>query len=113
MTYKIRIVKPAQTEIREIYRYITEQLKNPAAARRLISLIDKEIQSLKENPGRFALVSDPYLASKGYRKIVVRNHLVFFIVREKEQVVSVMRVLYGRRDWMTLLKEDMKNMEDL
>ncbi|MCL2508448.1 MAG: type II toxin-antitoxin system RelE/ParE family toxin [Oscillospiraceae bacterium] len=60
---------------------------------------------MKENPGRFALVSDAYLASKGYRKITVRNHLVFFVIREKEHTVTVIRVLYERRDWMTLLRE--------
>jgi len=105
MIYKIRITTPAQTEMRETYFYIAEQLCNPTAAERLISQIVDAIQSLSERPGRYPLVSDQYLASKGYRKIVVRNHLVFFIVREKEQTVSVMRVLYGRRDWMNLLKD--------
>ncbi|MCL2152497.1 MAG: type II toxin-antitoxin system RelE/ParE family toxin [Oscillospiraceae bacterium] len=103
MIYKIRIMKPAQTEIRETYRYIAEELKNPVAASRRISLIDKAVESLKENPTRYPLVRDDYLASKGYRMIVVENHLVFFIVREKIKSVSVMRVLYGRRDWMHLL----------
>jgi len=106
MSYKIRITKPAQTEIREIYRYIAEDLSNPAAAARRISLIDEAIQSLKEGPFRFALVRDVYLASQGYRLIVVKKHLIFFIVREKERVVSVMRVLYSRRDWLNLLKAD-------
>jgi len=102
--YKIRIMKPAQIEMREIYRYIADDLHNPIAAARRISLIDDAIQSLRESPARFALVQDDYLASKGYRVIVVKKHLVFFVVREHERVVSVMRVLYGRRDWMRLLK---------
>jgi len=106
MTYKIRITKPAQNEMHEIYFYIAEQLRNPIAAKRLISQIDDAIQSLKQNPKRFPQVSDAYLASKGYHRIVVKNHLVFFIVREKEQVVSVMRILYGRRDWMNLLNDN-------
>jgi len=65
MTYKIRIMKPAQDEMRETYRYIAEELNNPIAAERRLSLIDGAIQSLKENPGRIALVRDDYLASKG------------------------------------------------
>jgi len=104
MTYKIRIMQPAQDEMRDTYRYIADELSNPIAAERRLSLIDDAILSLKEDPGRFPLVRDDYLASKGYRMIVVKNHLVFFIVREKENAVSVMRVLYGRRDWMRLLK---------
>ena len=103
MIFKIRIMKPAQIDMRETYRYISEELQNPAAASSIVSLIDKAILSLKENPTRYPLVRDDYLASKGYRMIVVKNYLVFFIVREDLRVVSVMRVLYGRRDWMRLL----------
>jgi len=105
-------MKPAQIEMRETYRYIAEELQNPIAASRRILLIDKAIQSLKENPVRYPLVRDDYLASKGYRLIVVKNHLVFFIVRENLQAVSVMRVLYGRRDWMRMLKVEAEQLTD-
>ena len=106
MTYTIRIMDAAKAEMRDIYWYIAEELQNPFAAVRRISQIEAAIHSLKENPTRFALVRDAYLASQGFRMVVVKNHLVFFIVREEEQAVSIMRVLYGRRDWMRLLKMD-------
>jgi len=106
MSYKVRIMDAAKAEMREIYRYIAEELQNPVAAQRRIALIDKAIQSLKENPASRALVRDAYLASKGYRMVVVKNHLVFYVVREEERAVSVMRVLYGRRGWMRLLRDD-------
>jgi toxin ParE1/3/4 len=105
MKYDIRIVKPAQADMRETYRYISEKLCNKEAAGRLLAQIDKGIQSLKANPRRFPLVRDAYLASRGYRHMVVKNHLVFFIVREEKRAVSVMRVLYGRRDWANMLRE--------
>ncbi len=104
MIYKIRIMKPAQNDMREIYKYIAEELLNPYAAVRRISSIDEAIQSLKEKPARFPLVYDDYLASKGYRMIVVKTHLVFFVIRDEEKSVSIMRVLYGRRDWVRILK---------
>lgn len=34
----------------------------------------------------------------------LKKHLVFFIVHEEIQTMSIMRVLYRRRDWMRLLK---------
>jgi plasmid stabilization system protein ParE len=112
MIYKIRIVKPAQTEIRETYRYIAEDLRNPTAAARRILLIDDAIQSLKENPARFPLVRNDYLATKGYRMLVVKTHLVFFVIRKSERTVSIMRVLYGRRDWLRMLKVDTEQLSD-
>ena len=106
MIYQIHIMDTAKTEMREIYRYIAEELNNPTAAARRISQLESAILSLKESPARFPLVRDDYLASKGVRSIVVKNHIVFFIVREKQRSVSIMRVMYARRDWMRLLKAD-------
>jgi len=109
MIYHVRIVTLAQADMRDIYIYIAETLQNPAAAVRRIALIDKTILSLKNNPDRIPLVRNNYLASKGYRMTIAKNHLVFFIIREDEKIVSIMRVLYGRRDWMRVLKVEHEN----
>ena len=106
MKYNVRIMKPAQIDLNEIYIHIAEELKNPEAAVRRVSLIDEKIQSLKNDPFRIPLVRDGYLASKGYRMIIAKNHLVFFIIREEIKMISVMRILYGRRDWMRILQID-------
>ena len=111
MIYKVRITDPAQNEMREVFRYIAEDLQNPVAAVRRISQIDEKIQSLKNNPARFPLVRDDYLASKGLRMIVVKSHLVFFIIHEKEHIVSIMRILYVRRDWLRILNIEAENMK--
>jgi len=114
--YQVRVVKPAQNDIREIHRYIADDLQNHAAAERRISLIDEKILELETMPTRYPLVSDAYLASKGFRMIAAKTHLVFFVIRESplnEQArVLVMRVLYCRRDWAQILKHDAKQMED-
>jgi len=109
MSYKIRIMRLAQNDMREIFRYIADDLQNRSAAIERISLIDERILSLKENPHSVALVRYRFLASKGFRLVVVKSHLVFFVIREESKTVSVMRVLYGRRDWMRALEIEMKN----
>jgi plasmid stabilization system protein ParE len=104
MSYTLKIMDSAKADMRSIYSYIAESLQNPEAAKRRIALIDKAILSLKKNPTSHALARDEYLASKGFRPLVVKNHIIFFIVREKQNLVFVMRVLYGRRDWMNMLR---------
>jgi len=98
--------------MRGIYRYIAEELYNPKAATQRIALIDKAIQSLKKNPYLYPLVGDVYLASKGYRMIVAKKHLVFYIIREEIKAVSVMRVLYARRNWLHILKVEADQLSD-
>ena len=104
MTYKVRIMSSAQTDMREIHKYISGELQNPDAAVRRVQLLETSIQSLKTMPARFSLVLDDYLASKGFRVMVVKTHLVFFVIREESRAVSVIRILYVRRDWVKLLK---------
>jgi len=110
MRYPVRIVRPAQTDIREIYRYIANDLQNPTAAERRISLIDEKILELETIPTRYPLVQDAYLASKGFRMVAAKTHLIFFVIRESTPTepkrVFVMRVLYCRRDWARILKHD-------
>ena len=112
MEYNIQITPSAKREIREIFNYIAKELNNPDAALRRINLIDEKIQSLKENPARFPFVRDEYLSSKGYRWIDAKSHVIFYIIREQEKVVSIMRVLYSRRDWMRLIKLDENKTRD-
>ena len=103
-------MKPAQIDLHETYIHIAEELKNPEAAIRRVSLIDDKIQSLKNDPFRIPLVRDDYLASKGYRMIIAKNHLVFFIIRDEIKMISIMRILYSRRDWMHILQVDEEKM---
>ena len=110
--YKVRVMDSAQSDMREIYKYIAEDLQNPDAAFRRIKDIEESIRSLNNMPTRFSLVQDSYLASKGFRMIVIKTHLVFFIIRENIKMVSVIRIIYTRRDWMRILRIDEKLLPD-
>ena len=115
MMYQVKIVKPAQNDIREIYRYIANDLQNPTAAERRISLIDVKILELETMPTRYPLVPDAYLASKGFRMVAAKTHLIFFVIRkdlhDEPKRVLVMRVLYCRRDWAQILRHDTQQEE--
>ena len=59
--------------------------------------------SLAEMPTRYAMVADEHLAAQGIRKLPVENYIVFYVVSEQDKTVTVIRILYGRRDWEQLL----------
>ena len=102
--YNIDITSLAETDILEAAKYIKEQLLNPSAADNLVDAVDKAVNSLKVMPSRHALVRDDSLASLGIRFMPVKNYLIFFTVREERKTVVIQRFLYGRRDWITILK---------
>ena len=102
--YHIDITKPAENDIYEAAKYIAEQLLNPSAADRLIDDIERTVNSLSIMPDRYALVKDDVLARLGFRFIPVNNYLIFYIIREEMKTVTIQRFLYGRRDWVNILK---------
>jgi len=113
MKYNIRAVGPAKRDIREVHRYIKDDLQSSAAAQRRLDLIHEKILGLETMPARYPLVPDEYLASKGIRVVAAKTHLVFFVIREHTQDelrrVFVLRVLYGRRDWARILTIDIEH----
>ena len=66
-----------------------------------------KILSLSDMPERYPVVPDKYLASYGLRMTSVGNYLVFFVVRKNERKVDVVRAIYGKRNWIELIKQDM------
>ncbi|MDR2589995.1 MAG: type II toxin-antitoxin system RelE/ParE family toxin [Oscillospiraceae bacterium] len=103
--YKVEITKPAEKDILEAAKYISEQLLNPVAANRLLDEAEKALLSLDNMPYRHALVNDEVLARLGIRFMPVLNHTAFYTVREDSKTVVVQRFLYSRRNWAIILKE--------
>jgi addiction module RelE/StbE family toxin len=104
--YQIDITEPAEKDIIETVKYIFEQLLNPTAAGKLVDDIEKAIYSLADMPQRHALVKDDDLAGLGFRFMPVNKYLVFYVIREERNTVVIQRVLYGRRDWVAILKNE-------
>jgi addiction module RelE/StbE family toxin len=101
--YNIEITKPAEKDLYEIGRYISRELLEPEIAKKMVSQIAIGIITLEEMPLRNALVADARLAYKGIRKIMVDNYIIFYLVNEEIKIVTIIRILYGRRDWINLL----------
>lgn len=101
--YSIEITEPAEHDLKEIVRYIALELRDSIAAQNVIGRISGAIYDLVEMPLRNPLVSDEKLSLQGIRKIIIDNYLVFYVVTEGNRTVTIIRVLYSRRDWINLL----------
>jgi len=103
MTYAIHITKTAEMDLVSAANYIEFVLKNPSAADNLLNLAYDKIQILSENPFIHHIVDNPVLASWGIRFVSVNNYLAFYTIDEKSQTVYIVRFLYGKRNWITIL----------
>ena len=98
-TYKVKIYPAAKQDLLEIIDYLNTLSRE--AALRYYDLLKEEIASLATMPERYPRPMDLALAAKGYRYLAVKNYLVFYVV--SGDTVQIRRILYGHRDYLSLL----------
>ena len=98
---KIEYSKDSMQDLVEIKQYIKFKLKEPEIAQKIIRKIREEINNLKNNPERYATIDNKKIERLEIRKIIVKNYIVFY--RIKGYKIQIVRVMYGRRDWIKFL----------
>jgi plasmid stabilization system protein ParE len=101
--YKVNVTKPAENDLRDIAMYIASQFNAPTTALNMVRTIRASIAKLETNALLYPLVRDERLAALGYRSLMVKSYMVFYIVNGKDRSVDVDRILYGKRYWQALL----------
>ena len=101
--YKVDVSEPAENDLMDVVRYIASQLSAPISALHMMELFEEAMAELSDMPQRCPLVADERLSQMGYRKLILKNYIVFFSIDEKNKVVNVERILFGRRDWLRFL----------
>lgn len=101
---KVTISPLAQADIREIANYIEYRLQNPSAALNIIRRLRTAILSL----GSYPEMGSPLLVSGKpdcpYRYLVCGSYMVFYHI--SDDAVRIDRVLYSRRDYLSILFSD-------
>ena len=96
--YHIEYLPSALLDLTEISAYIGVKLQNPSAADNFAENIIKAVDDLSEMPYKFSTYTPIKPVKHEYRKIIVKNYLIFYWIDEDKKLVSVARVVYGRRN---------------
>ncbi len=105
MSYQLHFTSTAEHDIMRAADYIEFSLKNPDAADNLLDAATEQIDSLADLPQKFRLVDDPVLASWGIRFVIINNYLAFYTIDEEKQTVIVVRFLYQKSNWTSILRQ--------
>ena len=103
--YKVKITEQASSQMLEIFSYISDTLKEPIAAERLLDDLQKSIFSLETMPKRVALTDEEPWRSYGIHKMPVKNFLVYFWVNDEQKEVHITAVIYGKINQLEQLKQ--------
>ena len=97
--YKVKLYPTAEQDLLDIINDLNTL--SSEVALQYYDLLTEQIASLSSMPERFARSRDLILAAKGYRYLILKKYLVFFIVAE--DTVQIHRILYGRSDYRSIL----------
>ena len=102
--YKVLLTPEFQQEIRDIHSYIANTLLVPETAAKQVVRIMDVVKSLDEMPERNPLYEKEPWHSRGLRKVVIDNYVVFYYVNKKVDEVAVFHVFYGGRNIEDIIK---------
>ena len=91
--YRVEITGIAESDIREIFEYISSDNKTPAI--KWVEEIERQIDSLEKFPLRCAIIPETQELGKEYRHILYCNYRTIF--RTEGTKVIVMRVIQSAR----------------
>lgn len=108
MKYKIVLTEQADSDLRGIYEYIAFTLLEPEIAARQLERIENAILGLDGLPKRFRPFEKEPWHSRGLCQMPVDNFSVFYIPKDEDKTVTIIRVMYGGRD----IDEQLKKTDD-
>lgn len=98
MNYEVEVTEQAESDLRGIFDHIAFSLQSLQNAVGQLDRLEKAISGLSYMPERFRAYDNEPWHSRGLRIMTVDNYCVFYIPDNKEQVVTIIRVMYGSRD---------------
>ena len=104
--YSITITEPAEKDLNSAVDYFITVLKAPKAAQTLLDEVEEKLNFLSANPLVYEIEYDDYLQERNIRSVLVRSHLVFYIVNQESEEVIILRILYARRNWVNILRNN-------
>jgi len=102
--YKLEFLPIAKEDIDEIISYVSNNLNNKTAARKLANSFIKGANDILKFPYGISIYNQSKKLKNDYRCFKVNNFLMFYTINEKEQIITIVRVLYSKMDISNILE---------
>ena len=102
--YKIEFLPIAKKDIDNIIYYISHNLKNVVASKKLRDLFISSLDKIIEFPYGCSIYQPVSFLKYEYRIYKVKNFLMFYIVDDKQKIITIVRVLYEKMDISNILE---------
>lgn len=102
---KIVFTDTAKSDLRNIALYLADLSKDKNLAIRFVKELREKTRILEQFPESGAIHADRVLKSSGYRFLVHKNYLLFYLYEKEANTVYVMAIFNGKRDYLRVMKK--------
>jgi len=98
MEYQVVLTEQAIHDLVEIYSYILNNLQSKPSADNTLNRLNLAMKGLSVMPKRYRRYAKEPWYNRGLRFLPVGNYSVLYLVDDSKSVVSIIHVVYGKRD---------------
>ena len=103
MSYTVNITYSAKQDLRSIALNIAAQSGETEIARDFVRRLRDKCLQLTDFPNACAVPSDYVLRCMGYRFVVYKDYLIFYLVDESESTVNITAIFNSRMDYIRIM----------
>ena len=105
MICKIVFTDKGQSDLRDIALYLADLSKDKNLAIRFVRELREKTTILEQFPESGAIPRDRVLKSNGYRFLVHKDYLLFYLYEKEANTAYIMAIFNGKRDYMRVMKK--------
>lgn len=99
-SFEVEFTEECIEEMSEIYEYISNNLKENKAAKRLMSEVLEKVLSFANTPELYMKIGKADKLKREYHRMVVKNYVVLYTINYENKKVYISRMMYGRRNYL-------------
>lgn len=100
MEFEIKFSETCLEEIEKICKYIKNGLDAENASNRLRIKIMESVQRLKSSPKLYAKINKTNRNGQSYRRIVIDNFVILYVIIEEDSCILISHMYYGSRNYI-------------
>ena len=101
--YKLEILPIAKKDIDDIIYYISYNLKNITAAKKLRDLFISSLDKIIAFSYGYPKYKSTQILENEYRSFKVKNYLMFYTINEDKKLITIIRILYKKMNFNSIL----------
>ena len=101
--YKVEILPIAKKDIDNIIYYISHNLKNVTASKKLRDLFISSLDNILEFPYGCSIYKTLGILKNEYRCYIVKNYIMFYVIDEDKKIITIVRILNRKMNFNNIL----------